>query len=244
MSEVGRERLVLGDVVAHVDGTDLCEISWHGADVATRIHAAVRDEHWGTVPGMVREVRVEPWGRGAEVHFEQDHSAAGAPLVLHGTYHLTPDHVVATLEGEWTGEFETNRTGWCIVHPLSHIGGRVDTGLGEGPSVGRPVPEASQPRRLGPDGVALPVWGPFDRLGVTAGGIHIDHHFEGDLFETEDQRNAGGESFSTYGPPLSEPWPRLVHAGDRVFQRITIRFENAFHGPGPGHGRWHGAPGH
>src|SRR5690606_37796996 len=133
--------------------------------------------------------RVEPWGRGAEVHFELDHRPGGAPLLVRGSYHLTPDEVVATIEGEWTGRFATNRSGLCILHPLSHVGGRVDSSLGGSPGIGRPVPQLIVPQRVAADGTTLPALGPFDRLGVTAGGIHIDHRFEGELFETEDQRN-------------------------------------------------------
>lgn len=230
MSEVGRERLVLGELVARMDGTDLREITWQGADVANRIYAAVRDDQWGTVPGTIRELSVEPWGRGAEIHFEQDHSPAGAPVVLRGNYRLTPDHIVASLEGRWSGDFATNRTGWCLLHPLSHVGGRVDSSLGHGPGVGRPIPELVIPQELDPAGFSRPAWGPFDQLGITAGGIHIDHHFEGELFETEDQRNWSDASFKTYGTPSSEPQPRLVHAGEEFFQRITIRFEHAASG--------------
>lgn len=230
MSEVGRERLVLGELTARIDGADLRDVTWRDADVANRLYVAVRDVDWGTVPAEVRELRVEPWGRGAEVHFELDHTAGGAPLLVRGTYHLTPDHVVATLEGEWTGPWETNRTGWCLLHPLSHVGGRVDTSLGGSPGVGRPVPELVIPQRIDADGAPVPAWGPFDQLGVTAGGIHIDHHFEGDRFETEDQRNWSDASFKTYGTPAAEPRPKKVRAGEKLFQRITIRFENAVQG--------------
>jgi hypothetical protein len=55
------------------------------------------------------------------------------------------------------------------------------------------------------------------------GGIQVDIAFEGDVFETEDQRNWSDSSYKTYSTPLELPFPALVKKGDRVKQRVTIQ---------------------
>lgn len=48
--------------------------------------------------------------------------------------------------------------------------------------------------------------------------------FEGDIFETEDQRNWTDASFKTYSRPLELPFPYLVKKGELINQKITLRF--------------------
>jgi len=61
--------------------------------------------------------------------------------------------------------------------------------------------------------------------------------FEGDVFETEDQRNWTDASFKTYCPPLRLPYPRPFEAGGGAEPagRRPARFgPHAFpRGPGP-----------
>ncbi|MEJ0031488.1 MAG: hypothetical protein WDO15_14435 [Bacteroidota bacterium] len=46
--------------------------------------------------------------------------------------------------------------------------------------------------------------------------------FEGDIFETEDQRNWGDDSFKTYSTPLSRPYPVMLKPGDKVNQKVRL----------------------
>src|SRR5680860_1556216 len=56
-------------------------------------------------------------------------------------------------------------------------------------------------------------------------GCRAKLSFEGDIFETEDQRNWTDASFKTYSTPLSNPFPVLIKAGDLVTQKITFQAE-------------------
>ena len=47
--------------------------------------------------------------------------------------------------------------------------------------------------------------------------------FEGDIFETEDQRNWIDASYKTYSTPIAAPRPATVHAGTRIEQQVTVR---------------------
>lgn len=55
------------------------------------------------------------------------------------------------------------------------------------------------------------------------GGVRARLEFEGDVFETEDQRNWTDASFKTYCTPLAEPFPVPVEEGDTVEQAVTVQ---------------------
>ncbi len=50
-------------------------------------------------------------------------------------------------------------------------------------------------------------------------------HFEGDVFETEDQRNWTDASYKTYSTPLDQPYPVEVTKGTSLFQSIEFSLE-------------------
>src|SRR5207253_715246 len=54
-------------------------------------------------------------------------------------------------------------------------------------------------------------------------GVHAEVSFEGDIFETEDQRNWSDASYKTYSTPLSLPKPVEVPTGTHIRQAVTIR---------------------
>ena len=50
--------------------------------------------------------------------------------------------------------------------------------------------------------------------------------FEGDTFETEDQRNWTDASFKTYCTPLADPFPVMVQSGDTIRQQVILKLLN------------------
>src|SRR5690606_9271247 len=61
--------------------------------------------------------------------------------------------------------------------------------------------------------------------------------FEGDLFETEDQRNWGDASFKTFCTPLDKPFPMQLKKGDTVFQKIRFSPEGKLQPTAPSEDR-------
>jgi hypothetical protein len=55
-----------------------------------------------------------------------------------------------------------------------------------------------------------------------ANAISYQLDFEGDVFQTEDQRNWGDASYKTFCTPLSLPFPVQLQKGDTVWQRVTL----------------------
>ena len=58
-----------------------------------------------------------------------------------------------------------------------------------------------------------------------AKGWETELKFDGDIFETEDQRNWSDATFKTYCTPLSKPFPVDVRMGDTIKQKITLNLK-------------------
>lgn len=54
-------------------------------------------------------------------------------------------------------------------------------------------------------------------------GIKIALSFEGDTFETEDQRNWSDSSFKTYSTPLNISFPVTINKGDHIEQKVQMK---------------------
>ncbi|MDF2724990.1 MAG: hypothetical protein K0Q59_4665, partial [Paenibacillus sp.] len=54
-------------------------------------------------------------------------------------------------------------------------------------------------------------------------GVRAELSFEGDTFETEDQRNWTDASFKTYCTPLVHPFPVRIEAGQTIKQAVELR---------------------
>ena len=101
-------------------------------------------------------------------------------------------------EGEGLTDFETNRTGFVVLHPIEGVAGegvtieRVDGTVDEGrfPALIDPVQPMMELRAL---------------THRPAPGLSVECRMEGDTFEMEDQRNWTDASYKTYVRPLALP---------------------------------------
>jgi hypothetical protein len=57
----------------------------------------------------------------------------------------------------------------------------------------------------------------------SANGLTVQYSFEGDIFETEDQRNWSDSSYKTYSTPSALPKPVEVNPGDVIDQRVSLQ---------------------
>ena len=58
-----------------------------------------------------------------------------------------------------------------------------------------------------------------------AHGSECTLNFEGEIFETEDQRNWTDASYKTYCTPQSMPCPAIVRKGEKISQRIEFKLD-------------------
>ena len=73
------------------------------------------------------------------------------------------------------------------------------------------------------NGVYIPLFPSFDQLEISlANGGSVRFDLEGDLWETEDQRNWTDASFKSYRTPLQLGFPHELKEGDRIDQRVSF----------------------
>lgn len=202
-----------GAVRAFFDNGTLRDVSVGDALALLQIYVAVRDANWGTVPAVLHDVQLAGRPDGFRITFRALHDAPGIAFAWHGTIDADAGTITFRMAGRAERDFMAGRIGFCLLHPLSLAGTPVSVRTSDGVrrlqfpleiSGTQPLPEMS--------GMSYDV----GRHG------HLDVAFEGDLFETEDQRNWTDASYKTYCTPLRLPYPRTINAGERIEQIVTL----------------------
>ncbi len=226
--------LRVGPWRALLDGPELRNIRCHGTEVIHHLYVAVRTPTWSTVLPEVRRVVVEAGDgedpEGLEILVEADVVGEGIELDWTARYRLRADGSLGvSLEACAGCDFAYNRIGICILHPWRVVAGAAYQGHGPAGEVEGTLSETIQPQ-LAIDGVLYAVHPPVDRLTLYyLDGGSAAFSFEGDLFETEDQRNWSDASFKTYSTPLAAPRPRHLATGAGISQAITCRVAGVPH---------------
>jgi hypothetical protein len=194
-------------------------VMFEDMEVLRRVHGAVRDRNWGTVAGTceVLEQAVEP--DRFTIAFERSHRAGDVAFDWRGTIAGNADGTLRfSFDGVARSTFLRNRIGLVVLHPLACAGARCRARYTNGTSFETTFPHmvsAEQPVVALHDLRAL--------AHEVLPGLWAEVEFEGDEFETEDQRNWIDASFKTYSTPLRVPFPMLVERGTRVAQAISLR---------------------
>ena len=213
-----------GPLALIFEAGDLRYISFGPRELVRRIYGAVRDPQWRTVPGQLSDLVFSRTVDAFTVSYRSEHRDGPIHFVWRAIIDGRPDGTIAfTFAGEARSTFEKNRIGLCVLHPMqpyasSSITGRRTTG--------------GQLDLRFPQLVAVeqPIDGFTDLAALTCdapGGLRLELTFEGEAFETEDQRNWIDASFKTYGTPLSLPRPAILRQGTRIEQRVTLRLHKA-----------------
>jgi len=187
-------------------------------EVLRGIYAAVRDSVWGTVAPKVSNLATEIRAGSFQVTFDVDCQDPDKAIAYRWKGRLTgaaSGEIRFTFDGEALSDFERNRIGFCVLHPIAECAGKpcvVEEGGGQ-------ITRGTFPLAIAPHQ-------PFFNMKSIAhelpGGARVKVAFEGDLFEMEDHRNWTDGNYKTYCTPLARPWPVKVKKGDRVSQAITV----------------------
>lgn len=192
---------------------------WLGqTEVLRRVHGAVRDRNWGTVEPQISDEQIRDNGDSFRVEFAVHNRRDDIDFAWRGTIVGAPDGTVTfEFDGRALRDFWRNRVGLCVLHPINCTGVAARAQSPNGASKATRFPLEIAPHC------------PFENLRALSHQLapelwaHVE--FEGEIFETEDQRNWTDASFKTYGTPLALPFPVRVAAGERVLQSVTLRFE-------------------
>lgn len=196
-------------------------ISAGGFELIRMIYAAVRDKNWITIKSSFSDekfgITPDSFHLYYTAHYLSDEIDFTADYEISGT----PDNsIVCTMQGIANRSFLKNRIGFCILHPVENTAGCA------------PIIEHSNgtselilfPKDVSPHQIFRDV----KSMNWTVKDIHCRLDLEGDVFETEDQRNWTDASFKTYSTPLSVPYPVLLEKGTRIFQKVRFKADGSF----------------
>ena len=179
------------------------------------IYGAVRDPNWNTIQPEIIVNRIET----GENHFRLEFQAECSSGEIDFDWHGTIDGKAGTLTFQFAGEakstFQKNRIGLCLLHPIRECAGKQCRVR----DLGNHWVESEFPLFISPHQ-------PFKALSAlsweVSPGLEAMVTFDGEVFETEDQRNWTDASFKTYCTPLEQPFPIEIDAGTQVNQGIGL----------------------
>ncbi|TIO08711.1 hypothetical protein [Mesorhizobium sp.] len=219
-------RLRAGALTAEFVNGNLRTIRHGGIEVLRAISYLVRDRDWGTYEPALTDLTVD---QGAET-FSISYSAncvgpEGGRLDFRATIKGSADgQLVFDVSALPESDFETNRCGFCILHPIAGLAGSPVTIEHTDGS----VVETRLPHLIDP-------WQPFKDLRAITHevrpGVAAECRMEGDAFEMEDQRNWSDASYKTYVRPLALPWPYVLPAGQANRQTISLHISGEVKAP-------------
>ncbi len=213
-----------GPLSAVLDGIDLRYVRHGDVELVRRVYVAVRDRNWNTIPGVAADVEVTERADSFEVHFSVRHRSEDTDFSWNGRIEGTAEGAVSySMDGTGGRDMLYNRIGFCVLHPWRESAGQSAKATTPGGTVEAVLPDLVAPQRF-ENGVYVPLF-------PSASGVEIDlpgdglvvFAFEGDLFETEDQRNWSDSSLKTYCTPLALGFPHELKRGERRAQSVSVR---------------------
>ena len=205
-----------GGITALYHGGYLRYIKFQGHELLRMINFMVRDHDWNTVPQKVRDEEIKVGENSFEIYFT-------ALSELNEVKFNWDCHIIGTqdqeisfeITGTALSDFKRNRVGFTVLHPIRECKGKkVMIGHADGGSAVYEFPVLISPLQ------------PFYNIRSmqwTVAGTQVHLEFEGEIFETEDQRNWTDESYKTYCTPLELPFPQQLLTGEQVKQKIVLK---------------------
>jgi len=206
----------------------LRQIKHYDSEVVRMIYFALRDHNWGTFERKIENEVIKSY----EDHFSISYTclniieqAVGADTdhgddeVFEWEVKIAGDRegkITFEIQGKALQDVRRNRAGFCILHPIEGVATQPVIIIHDADS----NTKTHFPHYISADDPFLNIRSM--RWQAASGGVYqLD--FEGDIFQTEDQRNWGDASYKTFCTPLSLPFPVQLHTGDTVWQRVTLR---------------------
>ncbi|RWN32345.1 hypothetical protein [Mesorhizobium sp.] len=211
-------KLHAGALTADFANGNLRTIRHGGIEVLRAIAYIVRDRDWGTYEPALTDLVIDQGSDTFTVSYSASYvGPEGSRLDFRATIEGSADgQLVFDVSALPESDFETNRCGFCILHPIAGLAGsQVTVEHTDGSMVETKLPDLIDP------------WQPFKDLRAITHevrpGVTAECRMEGDAFEMEDQRNWSDASYKTYVRPLALPWPYILPAGEMLRQTISLR---------------------
>ncbi|MGO7039007.1 hypothetical protein ACCS60_11670 [Rhizobium acaciae] len=209
-------RLRAGKLEADLANGNLRTIRYGGVEVLRAISYLVRNRDWGTYSPEIVDLKIEQNGDRFEVaYLALCEGPDDTRLVIDVRITGSADRLDFEAEAVAPTGFETNRCGFCILHPIVGVAGSPATVEHvDGQIVATRFPDVIEP------------WQPFKNMRAiiheVMPDVQAECRMEGDTFEMEDQRNWSDASYKTYVRPLALPWPYEIPANRPVRQKTSL----------------------
>jgi hypothetical protein len=221
LTEPPVQLLRAGALSASYDRGALRWIRWRDQEVLRGISFLVRTPGWGTPDAEISNLAIREndaaFSLQYTARYRQGASVLSAEIRFEGTADGRLEASAAILPET---DFETNRTGFVVLHPLDGVVGQhLTVEHASGGTEEFVMPEAISP------GQPL-----FDIRAIThrpRSDLSVAVRLEGDVFEMEDHRNWSDASFKTYSRPIGLPYPYRLEAGSTTRQSVLLRVNDS-----------------
>lgn len=191
-------------------------LKYQGAEVIRMIYFAVRDQDWNTAPYIIQNEVIESNENGIVISYRSVHTLGNIHYEADIRILAKDEKLSFMVEGKALSSFNRNRIGICVLHPITDWRGtEVRVQKPDGKNYYAKFPDLVSPHQ------------PFHHIKKmqcqTNGGTIAEFTFDGDIFETEDQRNWADSSYKTYSTPLDIPIPVRVIEGDSIQQNLELK---------------------
>ncbi len=204
-----------GDLVVKFENGFLRYLCLENEEILRMVYFAVRDANWGTLPHRIENEKIKHNDAGFTLSYDCTSQKGLIDFRWQCKISGEGNEMIFEINGEAFSDFDANRIGFCVLHPIDKCSGK---------SVKITHPDGTS--NIGYFPVAISPHQPFmdiKSMEYETDSARVILEFEGDIFETEDQRNWLDASYKTYCTPLNLPFPVSIKMGDTVHQRVTIK---------------------
>ncbi len=197
-------------------------------EIVRKMYFALRDSNWATADIVRSDERVSVTPKGFDISYAASNLVDNKEVFR---WHVKisgkeNSEIEFSVEGEALAMYNRNRAGICVLHPICETKDKpVKITRPDGSVYEDKFPATIKPHQPFLD-IKRMAW-------KVEGSVWAELEFEGDIFETEDQRNWSDTSFKTYSTPLSVPYPVMLKPGDKVSQKVKMKLSGAEQLPAP-----------
>lgn len=190
-------------------------------EVVRMINHTLRDQNWNTIPLEITSEKIESSVDSFVIEYDARCKNGVVDFQWKCRIQGNADSTINfSIAGTALSTFSRNRIGLTVLHPIETCSGKdCHITHPDGTIKTERFPVLIDPVQPFFD-IALMAWSPAE-------GTEASCQFEGEVFETEDQRNWLDNSFKTYCTPLSKPMPVTVNPGDQVNQSVLLRVSSS-----------------
>lgn len=186
-------------------------------EIIRMINHALRDHDWGTIPMEIIHEDIQREEESFRIDYQASFRKDDISFDLHCKIEGKSDGSLHFhYHGEAKSNFKKNRIGFTVLHPVTEcIGRKVTIAHPAGNKTVSVFPKWISPHQPFKD-IKSMHW-------QLESGTKASLFFEGELFETEDQRNWTDASYKTYCTPLGLPFPVEIKKGEEIRQYIQLQ---------------------